>query len=80
MVSLSIAKLFILWQRQNTFDLLSWIFFSAIWIWVGWGYWKDKDMPAYVGNFRYNDGKNQLARTIFVVSMIVCFLIGFIGY
>jgi hypothetical protein len=79
-LTLAPVKIFLLLQKGNLFDSLSWTVFSAVWMWIEWSFWKDKDMPSYAGSFRYADGKNQIARTFFVVIMIVCYLIGVIGY
>ena len=50
-------------------DLMGWVLFSGVVCWIAWAYATDRDMPSY-GSMDYEGGKNQLARTIYLVVMV----------
>lgn len=68
-------KLWLLWTNFDVFNVVAWCVGSAMWLWITWAYWKNRDMPAYAGSFRYENGKNQFARTMYAISTLVCYLI-----
>jgi hypothetical protein len=70
-----LVKLFMFSQRPSTFDLIGWSMSSLMLAWIGWAYWKDKELPAYVGNFSYQNGTNQFAITMYVSVMLFCYLV-----
>lgn len=60
-------------NTRSRFDIISGVLISLCFIQITWAYWKDKDMLASP-NFNYNNGKNGLPRSMFVVSMLICYL------
>jgi len=69
-------KLFFLATRRDAFDIFAWILFSAACLWVCWAYWKNRDIPAYSGNFKFQDGRNELPRVAFTLLMTAVYFIG----
>lgn len=74
-MAVGLMKLFMFSQRPSTFDLIGWTMSSLMLIWIAWAYWKDKELPAYAGNFSYQNGTNQFARTMYVSVWLCCYLV-----
>lgn len=65
-------------STRNRFDIIYGVLISLCFVQITWAYWKDKDMLA-PPNFNYKNGKNDLPRAIFVVSMLICYLLFVLG-
>jgi hypothetical protein len=76
----AIFKLTKLFQGHETGELVAWAFGSAGWLWIMWAYWKDRDMVARSGNFKYQNGENDFARTFYAISMVVTYVIAVISF
>lgn len=61
--------------RRQYFETLCWLVFSGVIAWIVWAYANNKDIPSY-GSTRYENGSNQLARSIFTIVMVGIFVIG----
>ena len=77
-VIFGLLKLALIMPTHNRFDVAGWLVFSIGWAWITWAYWKDKDMPAYSGNFDYKNGENDFPRAMYVVAMVACYVIGLV--
>ena len=77
--ALGLAKFILLIEQGSRFDQIAWLAGTVVWCWLGWAFWKDKDMPAYSGSFGYKNGENDFARAIYIIVMMICFLLGLIG-
>lgn len=75
-IALGLVKLFLLIIRRDVFDIFAWLLFSVICLWVCWAYWKNRDIPAYSGNFKFQDGRNEIPRAAFTLLMVVAYFIG----
>ena len=49
--------------------LVVWIPFSAVMLWITWGYANNRDMPSR-GGMNYDGGRNQFGRTLYLVVML----------
>lgn len=78
-IVLGSVKLFFMLSRPSTFDQIGWGMSSIMWAWITWAYWKDKDMPARAGSFKYENGQNNVARTMYVLVMLFCYLLGVVA-
>lgn len=65
-----------LMRAFDAFNFFSWIAFSMMWGWIAWGFWKNKDMPAYSGNFHYLNGENKVPRTAYVLAILFTYFLG----
>lgn len=77
-IVLGSVKFFFVLTRSSTFETIGWGLFSIMWAWITWAYWKDKEIPAYAGSYAYGNGENNFARTMYVVVMLVCYLLGIV--
>ena len=76
---LGLVKFLFLFEKSGQFEKVGWLAGTLVWSWLGWAYWKDKDMPTYSGDFSYKNGQNDFARTVYIIVMLFCFLLGVIG-
>lgn len=53
--------------------LIGWLLMSLGWGWACWAFWKNKNMPAVSGNFKYEDGKNDFIRAIYAVALVIMY-------
>ncbi len=75
---LSVAKLFQLFHENNLFEIIVWISFSFICLWICWAYWLNRNLPAYSGNFKFQEGVNGFPRTVYTLLMASAHFIGFL--
>jgi len=69
-----IGKCAILIVQGRFLASLGW-FAAGGWVtWIIIAYQKNKDLPA-AGPFRYAEGGNQIARTLYVVSMAIIYFV-----
>lgn len=57
----------------NLFNILAWLGFSLVSAWIGWAYWRDRDMPSYAGDFRFKEG-NNFPRTLYAFSSLAAYV------
>ena len=69
-------KMILILNRGEWINVFIWCAFCAMWFWIFYAFWKDKDMPSYSGEFRFNDGKSDVKRLIYMISSSIVFLIG----
>jgi hypothetical protein len=72
------TKLLYSLSTRSHFDIISGVVISLCFVQITWAYWKDKDMLA-PPNFNFKNGDNGLPRTLFVVSMLICYLMFVVG-
>lgn len=57
-------------QHFDKFEWVAWSLISCAFLYVGWAYWKDKDLPARSGDFKFEEGKNSTARALYVTMVV----------
>lgn len=53
-------------RHFSSFEWLAWLLTSGGALYVSWAYWRDKNLPARSGNFKFEEGKNSTARALYV--------------
>lgn len=73
-IAVGIFKSAALYSSSSRSTFVFWIFLSIMTYWIAWAFVNNQDMPSR-GSTRYEEGNNQLARTIFFVVMLAVFAV-----
>lgn len=69
-----VGKSGILVVQGRLLESLGWFAAGGWIIWIIYAYQNNKDLPA-AGPFRYADGGNQIARMLYVISMMSIYFV-----
>jgi hypothetical protein len=70
-------KLTLVYRSRSELEVIGWLIYSLVALHTGWAYWRDKTMLS-PPNFDFKDGKNGIARLLFISSFVACYFIGVI--
>lgn len=79
LVSLSPLKFFLLLQASDITEMILWGLISLGFGWIEWAYWKNREMPARAGNFKYQNGKNDFIRALYAAAILCAYLLCFLA-
>ena len=74
-VAIGLGRLIYAFSAFKLDVLVGWLLMSLGWGWVCWAFWKNKDMPAVSGNFKYEDGKNDFIRAVYTIALVSMYLL-----
>ena len=76
-VSLALYKAWDFIKRAAFLEAIGWGLFSCVIVWIVWAYANHRDIPSY-GSTKYENGSNQIIRTVYVAVMTCIFIFGMV--